>query len=210
MTRFIYVLFLAFFLLALGLNHVNGQVPNSGLYGASKPSFNSGLGAPKVNVNVGSQVGTSFNNNYWFTNYIAPTVNFDLTKRFTLQLSTGVAYTSMHNMPAYEAPDGSFMSPVNSISAFARVSGLYKLNEKTMLSGSALFEQTTISYTNPSASQYYLNDFSIGVHYKPTANVHLNASFGVSNGPVNNFNSTGYGAGGYPHFTSSPIFTPYW
>ncbi len=202
---------IVFLILTIGLIglHSIAQVPASGLYSSAKAPFSGGLGSPKINVNVGTQVGTTFNHQYWFTNYVAPSVSYNLTKRFSLILSTGVAYTSYHNSGVIETPDGNYIPAVNSMSLFAGASGIYKLNDKTSLSGNVFVERLNVENQNNMNSRYNVNDFSVGVHYKPTSNLYLNASFGVSNAPSPYVNNLG-GAFINQGFSGSHLGMPNW
>ena len=67
-----------------------------------KKSFSEGLGELEYSFNVGSQVGTSFNNSYYWSNYFSPNAKFDLTKKLSVVVGVGASYSQINsNMLLY-------------------------------------------------------------------------------------------------------------
>ncbi len=145
-------------------------------------------------LNVGMQVGTSFNNSYFTNNYIVPTVSFDLTNRVKLLAGIGYSFSRIDNMtflnPNLELQTTSLN--IHSISAFSTLA--YELSPKTSVYASVLVEQSSFGYSSISTFNKTFTEGSLGLNYKVTPNISFNAQVSYGNRPYCNgsFSPNGY------------------
>jgi len=165
-------------------------------------SFSDGLGAADYSFNVGTEVGTSFKDSYYFSNYFSPNVTFDVTKRFSIVAGIGVRYTQLNNMPIYNSEFKYEPTNATLTSFYTYASGIYKLTPKVNLNATVLFEDGTLNYPETSmAMKNQYKDLSFGVNYNVTRHFSINAQMHMSDRPQNNYYN-----GNSQYGVMSPIF----
>jgi len=198
MIRFIYLLTLSF-----ATTIVLAQPPIN----KDSKSFSDGLGAADYSFNVGSSVGSSFNNSFYFNNYFSPNAKFDLTKKVSLVVGVGVSYTQLNNFPVYNNEFKNERTDGSQTSFFTYASGIYKLNNKVNLNATVYLEDAIINTPNsPALSQQY-KDVSVGINYNVNKHFSINAQMQLSNRPYQNSYQNGYSGFGHSSpFGYSPFF----
>ena len=153
-------------------------------------SFSDKLGAADYSFNVGSQVGTLFNNSYYLSNYFSPNAKLDLTKKISVVVGVGVAYTQMNHMPVYNNEFSTDFINASQTSFYTYASGIYKLNPKINLNATILMEEAFINTPEtPMALKKQYKDVSFGVNYNVNKHFSINAQMQFSDRPHNTYNN---------------------
>ena len=157
-------------------------------------SFSDGLGTIDYSFNIGTQVGTSFNNSYYLSNYFSPNAKLNLSKRFSIIVGVGAAYTQMNNMPIFDSELNTRLVDASKTSFFTHASGIYKLTHKVNLNATILFEEALINIpSSPTLNKQY-KDVSFGVNYNVNKHVTINAQMQFSDRPyMDRNNNMGFG-----------------
>ncbi len=167
-------------------------------YNKKNKSFSNGLGAADYSFNVGSQVGTTFKNSYYFSNYFAPSARLDLTKRVSVEAGIGTQLTQLNNLPVLKSDLSAESLDGTITSFFAYASGNYKLTEKVNFNATVMYEDAMLKGQNNSVAlnkQY--KDVSLGLNYNITNHFSINAQMQLSNRPYSNYyyNNSPFGTG---------------
>lgn len=173
----------------------------------STKSFSNGLGAADYSFNVGTQVGTAFNDSYYFSNYFSPNAKFDLTKKFSLVVGVGVNYTQLNNFPIYTNELNKKNINATQTSIYTYASGIYKLNSKVNINATIMYEDAMFtSQDSPMEMNKQYKDFSVGVNYNVTRNFTINAQMQFSDRPYNNYSNNNSNFRVNSPFGYSPFF----
>ncbi len=169
-------------------------------------AFSNGLGAADYSFNVGSQVGTSFNNSYYLSNHFSPNAKINLTKKLSLVVGVGVSYTQMNNIPIYNNELGKEFINASQTSFYTYASGIYKLNSKVNVNATILLEDAMINSPGTPTLQKQYKDVSVGINYNVTPHFTINAQMQFSDRPQYGYNRSysGFGVGSPYGFT--PFF----
>lgn len=169
--------------------------------------FSSDLGAADYTFNVGTSVGSSLNNSYWFNNYFSPSAKFDLTKKFSVVAGVGVSYSQFHNVLMLDNEYNLQKTNANITSIFTYAGGIYKLNNKVNLNATVLFDENIMtSPETPVALQKQYKDVSLGLNYNVTKYISINAQMHISDRPVNRYSNSFNSFGASSPFGYTPIF----
>jgi hypothetical protein len=196
MTRYfslVIAIFIGNFLFAQNANHNKG--------------FSEGLGAADYSFNVGTEVGTTFKNSYYISNYFSPNAKFDVTKKFSLVVGIGVNYTQMNNMHIYTNEFNSMYTNANVTSFYTYASGIYKLSPRVNLNATVFLEDAT--FNSPESKMVMNNqykDLSFGVNYNVTKHISFNAQMHLSDRPQNIYNPGNSQFGVSTPFNNSPFY----
>lgn len=139
-----------------------------------------------VSLSLGSMVGVGSNDSYFINNYITPSVSFKLSEKFHVNAGVGYSFSRLDGYiigPDSQAANGNV---VNVHSIFAYVSGVYKLNPKTSVFTSILFEHEEYSGQGLDISNNNFSELAVGVNYKVTPFLHFNAQVSLGNKPYSN------------------------
>lgn len=169
-------------------------------------NFSDGLGAVDYSFNVGTQVGTSFNNSYYLSNYFSPNAKLDLTKRFSVVIGVGASYTQMHNVPIYNNELSIEHINTSQTSLFTYVSGIYKLTPKVNLNATILFEEAMINTPGAPTMHNQYKDVSLGINYNINNHFSINAQMNFSDSPYNNRYNSPMRFGTNSPFGHSPFY----
>ncbi|MBI9068188.1 MAG: hypothetical protein JEZ09_12920 [Salinivirgaceae bacterium] len=173
-----------------------------------KSSFSDKLGADDYDFIVGSSVGTSFNDSYFFNNYFSPSAKFKLTKKFSTTVGVGVSYVNMNNMPFLNSEFNMEKKDLTMTSFYAYAIGNYSISKKMNLYTSILVEDATYNMKENSyvANKQY-KDLSIGVNYQLSSKVTINAEFQFSDRPYSTHNRYSNNLfGEYSPFNTTPFY----
>lgn len=162
-----------------------------------------------TNVSIGSQVGTSFNNSFWFSSYIAPSLSYKMSDRFTVAAGIGFSNTQLNNTYLVTNNNEVIPSNGNFNSMFGYVSGIYQLSNNLKVSANYSFENQLNVPADLDGLNQQVQSGSFGVHYKVNRFISLDAQIGVSNSALpNNYGMSNGVLGGNPFnsFYRSPFF----
>jgi hypothetical protein len=167
----------------------------------TKKSFSEGLGKPEYSFNASSQVGTSFNNSYYWSNYFSPNAKIDFTKRLSVVVGVGASYSQLNgNMLSYNNEISLQNQNLQQTSFFSYASGMYKLTAKVNVNATVFYENATIQGKNSPVINKQYKDVSVGVNYNVTKHFSINAQIQFSSRPHNNFYNNGYS-----NFSTTPF-----
>jgi predicted porin len=134
---------------------------------------------PSCSLKMGSQFATGMNGNSIFGTSISPSVIFPVKPKFSIE--AGISYQSLflNSRNSESTQSGSNHFSLGSV----YVSGLYELNPKVTLRGTA-WKQFDLSSSklNPRAIDFEAEGINIGVQYQVTEKFRVEASFEYSNG----------------------------
>lgn len=168
-------------------------------------NINSGFGNQtnqknKVIVQAGSSFGTNFNGTTVFETNISPTLLIPIKPKF--EMAVGMSYqTYFINSTSTQSSvveNNAVKSNINLGTIY--VSGIYKVNEKATIRGTA-WKQFDLSAQkpsmNPRATNFESEGVNIGINYKFNDHFQVDASFDYSNGynpyQMNSFGNHGMG-----------------
>jgi len=182
--------------------NIYSQPPDS-FKSDKKKSFSEGLGKPEYSFNVGSQVGTSFNNSYYWTNYFSPNAKIDLTKKLSVVVGVGTSYSQLNgNIFSYTNELSLQNQNLQQTSFFTYASGIYKLTPKINVNATVFYENATIYGKNTPVINKQYKDVSVGINYNVNKHFSINAQMQFSNYPRNNFYNNGFSNFGTTPFGS--------
>ncbi len=196
-----YILFILFSFVGIAL-----MSQTSNQYNKSNKAFSNKLGAANYSFNVGSQVGTSFNNSYYLSNYFSPNAKIDLTKKLSLVVGVGVAYTQLHGIPVYNNEVNNEVTNASVTSFYTYASGIYQLNQKVNVNATILLEDAMVNSPGSPTLQKQYKDVSFGINYNVTNHFSINAQMHFSDRPQYGYNRSYSGFGGNSSFGYSPFF----
>lgn len=181
-----------------GSNAINAPVEQEPIVVAKK-GFN-----PDVSVTVGSSFssfGPGFNS---FGTFIMPQFTFPVTEKFAVK--AGIGFSNIF----YSTPgnEGTIFSQNNAQYGQVYVSGLYQLNEKVTISGTA-YKTFDLAPQNPNQPNPRALDFSnegIAVNLDYKVNDHVSFNVGVSYQKYNSYGNF-YNPGGF-NMNPSPFYNP--
>lgn len=152
---------------------------------------------PDYTFQLGTQVGSGFNHTTWFNTYFAPSVNFNLTRKLTVNAGIGVSTTQLYHLPFY-SESGDLTRTNGSVnSIFAYASGNYQLNPKFNLLASALVEKNYLNFSQNNLNfEKQFHEMTIGFNYNIAPHVSFNAQVGFSNRPM--YLNRGFSSQFYP------------
>lgn len=134
---------------------------------------------PSYSLKMGSQFATGMNGNSIIGTSISPSVIFPVKPKFSIE--AGISYQSLflNSRNSESTQSGSNHFSLGSV----YVSGLYELNPKVTLRGTA-WKQFDLSSSklNPRAIDFEAEGINIGVQYQVTEKFRVEASFEYSNG----------------------------
>lgn len=147
-------------------------------------SFSEGLGAADYSLNIGTSVGTSFNNSYWHNSCFSPSAKFDVSKKFSIIAGIGVSYTQFNNILLLNNDFSLQKSNAQITSFFTYASGVYKLNSKVNVNATVLLDENIITPNESmTAFKKQYKDVTLGVNYNVTQNFSINAQMHISDRP---------------------------
>jgi hypothetical protein len=147
-------------------------------------------------LSLGSQFSTTAGYGSALTSYVAPTISYNLSKRF--RIGGGITYinTNLFNTRSWYNTEETQGISGNYSTGIVHINGTYLVSNKLTLSGSA-FKAFPISAEplpynpyNPISSKG-AQGVNFNVDYKITENFHIQAGFGYSSG-VNPLYSNSY------------------
>lgn len=147
-------------------------------------------------LSLGSQFSTTSGYGSALTTYVAPTLSYNLSKRF--RIGGGITYvnTNLFNAQAWYSSESTQGINGNYSTGIIHLNGTYLVSNKLTLSGSA-FKAFPISAEplpynpyNPISSKG-AHGVNVNIDYKVTENFHIQAGFGYSSG-VNALYSNSY------------------
>lgn len=204
----------AFFVLMIHFSTpVSGQhTGGSSLFGGQTEFSHS----PRYSLQAGTAFTTGLAGSGMFTHTLAPSINWDVSRRFTLELGTILSTTHMSGLHAL-FPFTPHMAGGESIDRFGRQGffsgtfyavGAYQVNPRLTLVGSSWMErsQYPTMNMNPQAFDMNMGGARFGFDYRVSDNFSFGAEVGVSSG-YNPF--TSYGQFGWPgamYQRHSPMF----
>lgn len=163
----------------------------------------------KANVMVGTEVGTSFKNTFWFTSYIMPSLSFSVSNRFTLVSGIGFANTQINNPQLLSYVDESNSANYFVNSVFGYVGGIYQLSNNLKVSAIYSTESGMVDPYGLSNMNSQIQSGSFGVHYKVNSFLSVDAQIKLSNKPYSNtygFNNGLFNQNTFNSFSRSPYF----
>jgi hypothetical protein len=173
--KYIYIIIIA---LSIGLQSF-GQFKK----GAFQPiQKNDPDNSAHYHLNVGTQFWAGSKNFYGNTNFISPSVNFDVTKRLSFTGGIGVAYTTM-KAPLIINNEFKSGQQQSITSLFGYASGNYILNERLNFRGTLLLQQDQVGLSSQYQQQYQYKDILVGFDYKVAPGFTFSAQMGFSNRP---------------------------
>jgi hypothetical protein len=172
------------------------------------PVFSS---SPQLDLQLGTMFSTGFQGSSMFTHAVAPALNWDISRRFNLQVGTILSSSFMNGNNAFfpfsphmaggEAMHAPFSQ--RSFGATMYAAGAYQVNPRLTLIGSAWMDrhQMPEMTMNPMAMNTNFHGANFGFDYRVTENFSFGAQFNVSSGynpynPLNNMGMYGFGVPG--------------
>jgi len=154
------------------------------------------LQTPKK-VHFGLQMGTSigsYGKTPVYRNFVAPTVSYDLTERFTL--NAGVMTSFGNAFQLYSASfDGGFLYPCSGtiMQNMVFASGSYKMNEKLTLFGGTYYEVNRLSLNDDQSKEHNFDNkgVSFGFEYKLSKSSSI--QFEIQQGTGNPYQRSSFG-----------------
>ena len=162
---------------------------------------------PDVSFTLGtsfSSFGPGFNT---FGTYVMPEITFPVSKKFAIRTSIG--YSNMF----YSTPggEGSMFSQSPAQYGHISISGLYRVNEKLTIAGTA-FKTFDLNprknQVNPRALDFSNEGVMLNLDYKVSDHVRINASFSYQKrNPYYYYNNGGFMNNGFSG-SASPFYHP--
>lgn len=142
------------------------------------------LGSEEKRLKTNLEVGTSFmyspRNFYGPSYYVAPSLSYLVTPRFSLSAGVGFEYSSIY--PLYNTPEnGSEMLPMTRAFLFAR--GSYLLTDRIIVSGSVYKSMNDVPrlYSFSRQMNYNYQGVDLGIHYQINKNFSVGFNMRMSN-----------------------------
>jgi len=168
--------------------------------------------AKRLQTNV--TIGTQFSTSSWFgsglTTYIAPTLTYRVSPRFSVRGGLAIANTSLFDYRPWFSTEGSSTYDANFTRAILYLEGSYRVTDKLTISGAG-FKEFTITDNSRFYNPYTQNEpygIYLNADYRISDNVHIQAGFGYTKG-YSPFMGTPYTPIGTPFtggaFYSSPF-----
>ncbi len=134
-------------------------------------------------VTTGVNFGSLYSGNY-FQSYLSPAIGFPVNKK--LYLSTGITYsnTQFNNLPAIGS-DGNFQRVSGNLNTLTlSVSGLYQVNERLNITGSAYktINPAFNARLDPQNIQSEAKGMSVGFNYKLSDKAYIGAEIRMQQG----------------------------
>jgi len=135
-------------------------------------------------LNAGFLVGTGFSKSFFTTQYLVPTATVQLSKKIKTNIGIGYAYQRYNGrlyLPEGELTDGI----VSTQTLFGYSSLVYSLTDRTDIVGSIIFaygQSKSSSELNSQTMNY--KEATLGVNYKLTDHISINAQVGYGNYPT--------------------------
>jgi hypothetical protein len=154
---------------------------------------------PAYSLKMGSQFASGMNGNTVFGTSISPSAIFPVKPKFSIE--AGISYQSLFINTGNRESSLSGSNHFSTGSIF--VSGLYELNPKVTLRGTA-WKQFDLSSPklNPRAIDFEAEGINVGIQYQVTEKFRVEASFEYSNGN----HADPYRTPGFNSFGSFPSF----
>jgi hypothetical protein len=131
-------------------------------------------------LNIGSQVGTTFNNDYYFRNYISPSANIKLSNRLSLNIGIGTSFTQTNN--SINNNEINYFNG-NYSSIYTYISGTYRLTPKVNINASYLYENVMLKDSKNMTINKQYKDISLGLDYSVNKHFYINAQMQFSDRP---------------------------
>lgn len=155
--------------------------------------------APKrLQTNV--MIGTQFSTSSWFgsglTTYIAPSLSYRISPRFSVRGGLVISNTSLFDYRPWFSAEGSPSYNANFTQAIIYLEGSYRVTDKLTISGAG-FKQFTVTDNSNFYNPYSRNEpygIYLNADYKIAEGVHIQAGFGYSKG--------------YSPYMGSPLYNP--
>jgi len=143
------------------------------------------LNKPSVRINA-STFGGFYNNLGYFGSSIAPTINYNLTNKFSIQ--TGVIFNSVNFSKNISGSDVNYYNNTNGLYYF--VNGKYNINNKIFITGGLYSKLDCKNNLNKA----YSNDikggkFGVGYNINDNSSLYFEIQLNKGNYPFNNFNT---------------------
>ena len=139
---------------------------------------------PDYQLQLGSMFSTTNGYGSGLSTYVAPSLGYDISKRFRINTGISIINTSLFGVTPYYSWGNEQKASGNFTSALVFLNGQYKLNERFTLNGTA-YKQFNL-FSDPAVTPYSrMNDFqgfNMQVDYKATEHFHIQAGFGYSSG----------------------------
>ena len=140
-------------------------------------------------MQVGTSVGTNFRNGAMWSNYMAPSLRYNVHPRWNLSVGTMLVNTQFNT--AVAGAEGSSMRRVNQLRSFVYAQGQYMASERLRLTGTAFYELSQFGgkqlRMNPQAANFTSKGASIYAEYKISEHFSVGAGAQISNGNGNNY-----------------------
>lgn len=159
---------------------------------------------PDVSVSLGSSFSSFGPGLNAFGTYVMPEITFPVSKKFAIRAGIGYSNT-FYSTPGGE---GNIFSQNNLQYGHVYVSGLYQVNEKLIISGTA-FKTFDLAprpqdQFNPGALDFSNEGINVNIDYKVSENVRFNVGFSYQKQSPYNYM---YNPGGFNNF-GSPFSNP--
>lgn len=178
-----------------GSNTINSPIEEQPIV-AKKQGFN-----PDFSVTLGSSFTSFAPGASAFGTYVMPEFTFPVTKKFAVRAGIGFSNT-FYTTPENE---GTIFGQNNTQYGHVYVSGLYQLNEKVTIAGTAYktfdLAPQNPNQVNPRALDFSNEGIAVNVDYKVSENVRFNV--GVSYQKYNSYGNF-YNPGGF-NLNQSPF-----
>lgn len=181
---------------------LSGQEGTSSLLSGELPEYSS---TPHFGMQVGSSFTSGLMGGSMFTHSLAPSVNWDVSRRFNLHIGTVFSSSMMNGMNPFSLytphmAGGESLSMYQGQRLFSSTVyavGSYQVNPRLTLVGGTWLEQNNMHdvMMNPQAFDSRPRGGMFGFDYRITENLRFGAEFNVSSG-YNPFNPM-YNLGGY-------------
>lgn len=171
---------------------------------------------PRLDLQLGTMYSTGFQGSGVFTHAVAPTLNWDISRRFNLQIGTILSSSFMNGNNAFfpfspHMAGGEAMHTLSSQRSFGATlyaAGAYQVNPRLTLIGAAWMDrhQMPAMTMNPMAINTNYQGANFGFDYRVTENFSFGAQLNVSSGynPYNRLNNMGMYRFGMPGSFHSP------
>lgn len=144
-------------------------------------------------VSMGTIVAFSRGQDAVMGHFIAPTLSYQVTNRFTLFGGVALQYNSLNNPYTYNNPESGssimLMRPRMQTSMY--VGGEYAVNDKLTLTGSVFANMATLDVPGLDPQTYNLNNYGVsgGFWYKLNEKASIGAQVQISRGNASPFNT---------------------
>ena len=144
-------------------------------------------------VSMGTSVAFSRGQDAVMGHFIAPTLSYQVSNRFTLFGGVALQYNSLNNPYTYNNPESGssimLMRPRMQTSMF--VGGEYAVNDKLTLTGSVFANTASLQVPGLDPQTYNLNNYGVsgGFWYKVNDKASIGAQVQISRGNYNAFDT---------------------